>query len=103
MKRLVLCLLLTGCVYNQSAWIRPGVTKQEFAQDKYVCMQEATIQTSVTVNVGDDQPSGFWGGVVKARGNQPRRDAELFQACMEAHGYERGTQKVDLWTRKPVE
>lgn len=105
MKRLVLCLLLTGCVYDQPAWVRPGATKQEFAQDKYVCMKEATKppQPSVTVNVGDDQPVGFWGGFVEARGNQPQRDTVLFKACMEAQGYEWGTRKIDMWTRKPVE
>jgi hypothetical protein len=83
MKIQVLCfvLLLTGCT---TVWVRPGATQQDFAQDKYQCMNES--ERNVVIGASGSQ--GFVGAAVggMAFGAAMAQKAR-FDSCMEAHGW----------------
>jgi hypothetical protein len=58
-------------------WYKPGISQQEFAEDKYECMSKSQMEASgAYVNA--------YGG---AASSQTTTNMPLFQACMQARGY----------------
>ena len=65
---------LTGCAAMNTGWYKPGMSQQEFAQDKYECMSGSQMQASgAYVNA--------YGG---AASSGTTTNMPLFQACMQA-------------------
>jgi hypothetical protein len=103
-------LALTGCAALNFGWYKPGVSQQEFAQDKFACMNGSQMQVS-TSNVngtgstyygGGDVTCNTYGSTTNCSGgggySQPgyvsgssasytTTNTPLFQACMQARGY----------------
>lgn len=103
-------LALTGCAALNFGWYKPGVSQQEFAQDKFACMNGSQMQVS-TSNVngtgstyygGGDVTCNTYGSTTNCSGgggySQPgsisgssasytTTNMPLFQACMQARGY----------------
>jgi hypothetical protein len=103
-------LALTGCADMNMGWYKPGVSQQQFAQDKFACMNGAQMQVS-TSNVNGTGSSYYgnnnvscntFGSTTNCSGgggySQPGQitgssasyattNMPLFQACMQARGY----------------
>jgi hypothetical protein len=101
---------LTGCASMNFGWYKPGVSQEEFAQDKFACMNGSQMQVS-TSNVngtgstyygGGDVTCNTYGSTTNCSGgggySQPGHvsgssasytttNQPLFQACMQARGY----------------
>ena len=112
---LITIAALTGCASMNFGWYKPGVSQQEFAQDKFACMNGSQMQVS-TSNVngtgstyygGGDVTCNTYGSTTNCSGgggySQPgyvsgssasytTTNQPLFQACMQARGY--------LWTNQ---
>jgi hypothetical protein len=69
-------LVLFGCA-AQTTWTKPGLTQDQFAKDRYGCMQQSQQRVS---SAYVDQ---YGGGSV----NHVITNANLFNACMTAQGY----------------
>jgi predicted aspartyl protease len=69
-------LVLFGCA-AQTTWVKPGLTQDQFAKDRYGCMQQSQQRVS---SAYVDQ---YGGGSV----NHVITNANLFNACMNAQGY----------------
>jgi hypothetical protein len=64
-------------------WDKPGATQQEFAKDKYECMQEAQQTRSAATGA-------YCSGYVCVPGQAESKvvtNPTLFSSCMEARGY----------------
>src|SRR5262245_4348150 len=72
---LVTLAVMSGCA--KKMWMKDGATQDEFARDRYQCIQESKVpysQAYVNQYFGaSSQGVGF--------------NKTLFQACMEAQGY----------------
>jgi predicted aspartyl protease len=68
--------VLFGCA-AQTTWVKPGLTKEEFAKDRYSCMQQSQQRVS---SAYVDQYGG-------SSSNHVITNANLFNACMNAQGY----------------
>jgi len=103
-------LALTGCAALNFGWYKPGVSQEEFAQDKFACMSGSQMQVS-TSNVNGTGSTYYGGGNVTCNTegsmtncsggggySQPGQitgssasyvttNVPLFQACMQARGY----------------
>ena len=88
----MVCLILS-CASTGNVWTKPNFTKQEFATDKYECMQESQQQSSSAyVN--------RYGGIAESGSIM---NSSLFNACMEAHGWSlvsEEQQKINSVKRK---
>jgi predicted aspartyl protease len=69
-------LVLFGCA-AQTTWTKPGLTQDQFAKDRYSCMQQSQQRVS---SAYVDQ---YGGGSI----NHVITNANLFNACMTAQGY----------------
>jgi len=70
-------LVLFGCAAQQKVWVKPGLTQEQFAKDRYSCMQQSQQRVSAAfVNE--------YGG---SSSNHVITNANLFSACMSAQGY----------------
>jgi predicted aspartyl protease len=69
-------LVLFGCA-TPTIWIKPGATHDEFAKDRYSCMQQSQQRVS---SAFVDQYGG-------AASNRVITNASLFNACMNAQGW----------------
>jgi predicted aspartyl protease len=69
-------LVLFGCA-AQTTWVKPGLTQEEFAKDRYACMQQSQQR------VGTAYVSQYGGGA----SNRVITNGNLFNACMNAQGY----------------
>ena len=76
-------LLLSGCASSAPSWNRPGATAQDFAVDRYRCTQESRVGFSATGGL-------VW--VAAANAAAENQSAQLFQQCMEAHGWMTGSR-----------
>jgi hypothetical protein len=74
----VLCLC--GCAHTM-VWDKAGATQLEFAQAKYQCMQESQ-------SAGNYMAAGAPLFVLAASMDAKKRGQGMFNACMEAHGFE---------------
>lgn len=112
---LAVAMALTGCA-NLSAdldmgWYKHGISAQEFNQDKFACMSASQMQVSTSA-VNGQGPTYYGGGNITCNTygsmtncsggggySQPgyvsgssasyvTTNAPLFQACMQARGYE---------------
>jgi hypothetical protein len=105
-----LALTLTGCAELNMGWYNPGVTQQQFAQDKFACMNGSQMQVS-TSNVNGTGSSYYEGGnvtcntfgsttncsggggyaqpgqITGSSASYVTTNMPLFQACMQARGY----------------
>ena len=70
-------LALSACATQPTMWIKPGFSQDEFAKDRYSCMQQSQQRVS-TAFVNQ------YGG---SSSNHAITNANLFNACMSAHGY----------------
>jgi predicted aspartyl protease len=74
---MVVGLALSACAASQTIWLKPGATHDEFAKDRYSCMQQSQQRVSTTfVNE--------YGG---SSSNRAITNARLFSACMSANGW----------------
>ena len=103
-------LALTGCASLNFGWYKPGVSQQEFAQDKYACMSSSQMQysqstvqgTGGTYYGGGSTTCNAYGNAVNCTGDGGystpasvngqsssgvTTNVPLFQACMQARGY----------------
>jgi len=92
MKRIAVLALvfMIGLIFACSSgpqyrteWSKPGWTQQEWAKDKYECMQEAQQQRSHAMG-------GFCSGYVCVPGRSDSTvvtNWTLFNACLEARGW----------------
>lgn len=80
---LVALISLTGCA--QKLWVKPGASQNDFASDKYACMQESQQQqSSAAVNA--------YGGAAQSG---TVTNVYLFNSCMNAKGWSlQNTQAV---------
>ena len=73
--RVMVCVgafvLLVGCA--RSVWVKPGASQQDFATDKYECLQQS------------QQPHAYVNAYGGASGSVT--NAELFNSCMNARGW----------------
>jgi len=103
-------LAVTGCAALNMGWYKPGVSVQEFNQDKFACMNGSQMQVS-TSTVNGRGPTYYGGANVTCNTlgsttncsggggySQPgyvsgssasyvTTNMPLFQACMQARGY----------------
>jgi hypothetical protein len=79
---LVVLWALAACAALQVGWYKPGMTQQEFAQDKYECMSASQMQAS----------SAYVNAYAGAANSGTTTNMPLFQACLEARGY--------VWTNR---
>jgi predicted aspartyl protease len=70
-------LVLFGCAAQPTTWVKPGLTQEQFAKDRYACMQQSQQRVSSAY------VSQYGGGAV----NHVITNANLFNACMTAQGY----------------
>jgi hypothetical protein len=107
---LLIILALTGCAALNMGWYKPGVTQQQFSQDKYACMSSSQMQysqstvqgTGGTYNGGGSTTCNVWGNTVNCNGDGGystpgsvngqsssgvTTNMPLFQACMQSRGY----------------
>jgi hypothetical protein len=70
-------LVLFGCAAQQTVWVKPGLTQDEFAKDRYACMQQSQQRVSAAF-------VSQYGG---SASNHVITNANLFNACMNAQGY----------------
>jgi hypothetical protein len=79
----VIGLMLACSPRYAIVWDKPGATKQEFAKDKYECMQEAQqTQSGAT--------GAYCSGYVCVPSQAESKvvtNPTLFSSCMEARGY----------------
>jgi hypothetical protein len=80
-KRITLLLLLiglasSGCVSTR--WVRDGATMQDFASDRYKCVQESRTSYSAW---------GRPGYVLAAQLSAQIQAEQLFALCMQASGW----------------
>jgi hypothetical protein len=68
-------VLLTGCA--RSVWVKPGASQQDFANDRYTCLQQSQQQRSAA------QVNAYGG----AASSGSYTNADLFNACMNAAGW----------------
>ena len=75
----VVCIALSvaGCA-TKSLWYKDGGTRQEFNGDRYACLQESQQRVSSAY-------VGAYGGSAQ---NSVRTNGQLFDACMNARGWE---------------
>lgn len=118
----LLCVLISinlyGCAALNYSWYKPGISQQEFAQDRFGCMSGSQMQVS-TANVNATGPTyrgventtcntygwktncsseGGYSQPGAASGSSESyttTNAPLFQACMQARGYA-WTNQADL-------
>lgn len=87
-RRIILVLAsvvaCVGCA-TPKQWAKDGATQDEFARDRYQCIQESKLPYSQAY------VNPYYGGSSQG----VRFDPTLFQACMEARGY----SLVDATTR----
>jgi hypothetical protein len=67
-----------GC---SKVWVRPGTTQYQFSQDKSHCVQRSAIP----------------GAPPPGKGEEPSVDADKFEKCMEALGYERRSESSTMF------
>jgi len=67
-------LALSACAAQQTMWIKPGFSQDEFAKDRYSCMQQSQQRVS-TAFVNQ------YGG---SASDHAITNASLFNACMSA-------------------
>ena len=103
MKKLfVLTLILSGCASQQGYWFKEGLTQDEYAKTKYLCLQQSqqpesknllssNYSNAANSNVGAAQRAsnafmqGFTNGLEKNQTGMITNDT-LFNACMNAQG-----------------
>ncbi len=88
MKRLVPLILMAlagGCAALNVGWYKPGVSQQEFAQDKYQCMASSQMNVSQASVNGSATPS--YGSINGGAAAYTTTNTPLFSACMQARGY----------------
>ena len=78
------CDFITGSVPGVPSirWSRPGTTQQEFFQDRYQCLKEASRRVSST------QISGAYGGFQGNQSSDVSPNGDMFKACMMSKGYQ---------------
>src|SRR5690348_11555147 len=69
-------LALSACA-SQMAWEKPGASQNEFAQDRYVCMQQSQQPSS----------SAFVNAYGGAASSGVITNGNLFNACMNSRGW----------------
>jgi predicted aspartyl protease len=70
-------LVLFGCAAQTTTWVKPGLTQEEFAKDRYNCMQQSQQRVS----------SAFVGQYGGSAVNHVITNDNLFSACMNSQGY----------------
>jgi hypothetical protein len=103
-------LALTGCAELNMGWYKPGVSQQDFNQDKFACMSGSQMQVAtsningtgstyyndgnVTCNTYGSTTNCSGGGgysapgqVIGSSASYTTTNMPLFQACMQARGY----------------
>jgi hypothetical protein len=78
-------LALAGCAALNVGWYKPGMSQQEFAQDRYECMASSQMQVSGAAVNGSATP--YYGQVNGAASSYTTTNNPLFSACMQARGY----------------
>jgi hypothetical protein len=73
----VLCVLLVVAGCSKRVWVKSGATEQEFAEDRYICLQQAQQKTS----------SSYANAYGRSASTMAYTDHMLFDACMNARGY----------------
>jgi len=74
-------LLLAGCFPAVASFSKPGVSEEQYARDRYVCMRKSRVRDLV----GGEEETTLHGDNRLAR----READRLFEACMTARGYKR--------------
>ncbi len=97
-KFLILSLVLSGCASPQGYWYKEGLTQEEYAKTKYLCLQQAqqpeshSSYSAVPVSSGMGEANrmsnamreGFLAGLNSS--SKMVTNDTLFSACMNAHG-----------------
>lgn len=117
MKRILilpLFFILSGCVLNKGYWYKEGLTQDELAKVKYICLQQArqynnynvyrsnksnafsdalnkqadSIGKPMNVRQAHSQAAirGFATGFNNHNDDDDDREYELYSACMNAYG-----------------
>jgi len=73
---IIASILLAAC---QTQWSKAGASQQDFAQDKYQCLQESQ-QASSSAYINPYYGAAKGGSVT---------NRNLYNSCMEARGYRR--------------
>jgi hypothetical protein len=76
---------LAGCAALNLGWYKPGVSQQEFAQDKYQCI--GSSQTNVSQAAVNVSATPYYGSVNGGAASYTTTNMPLFSACMQARGY----------------
>lgn len=105
-KTFILMFLLAGCASEKGYWHKDGLTQEEFAKTKYLCLQQAqqpesqnwfaSKYSAAPVSSGpgpanriaDAMREGMLAGMNNANKNETGMVTNdmLFSACMNAHG-----------------
>lgn len=75
-------LLLAGCFPAMASFSKPGVSEEQYARDRYVCMRESRVSDLV----GGHEDTVMFHGQNRLAQREANR---LFEACMIARGYKR--------------
>jgi hypothetical protein len=89
--------LLGGCARQQQVWTKPNLSQQDFARDKYACVQDSRSQASSGFLSGSYGGSGYLiggnggynnsGGTFGSYHSGEVINNNVFRPCMEAKGY----------------
>jgi 5-methylcytosine-specific restriction endonuclease McrA len=88
MKKLFFCLsmplvfFLIGCYSNQ-VWNKPNSSQNDFARDRYTCLQQSQQASSVGYVI----PNAVLGGYQGYSSSGVSTNDSLFNACMNANGW----------------
>ncbi len=90
---IVIIGLMLACAsgpQTRTVWSRPNATQNEFAKDKYDCMQQSQQRRSASTGAWCYgyycDPGGSYSTVVT--------NPDLFNACMEARGWSSRKEKI---------
>jgi hypothetical protein len=92
-KAFILIFLLAGCASydSYSYWHKEGLTQEELAKTKYLCLQQAQQPESQKVLVLASMKDAYQG--YKETGMIT--NDTLFSACMNAHGLYWITKRIE--------
>ncbi|NIR61710.1 MAG: hypothetical protein GWO02_20570 [Gammaproteobacteria bacterium] len=82
------CALLLAACAAAPVFRNPDVTEAQYKRDKFECMKEARVTYTAT-ELYDHGRYPYYTGYARASTRlRSYIDLELFEACMEARGYE---------------
>lgn len=88
---IVLTLACASTPTTKKVWYKPYFTREEFAKDKYNCLQESQQRKS-------SAQGGYYAGNIYIPGSSDSSvvtNWNLFNACMEARGWTLKTEKIE--------